>query len=279
MVPFKVFFCSLEATNSIPKNVPIFILHTESLSSGSISVLESFLRGYGRSVTFADASSLIPANLPIRQGDHVSPATFYRLYVASILPEEIDQVVYLDADMLALRSAEYLFTEPLDGLVAAADHCSSADEIRLWGERGGSYFQAGVLVIPLQTWRQQDLVSRFHQVMASEQQRIMWWDQDVLNIALRDRWQRLPIWCNVCEAVQRALPLPLLEAHTSLIHYSGRSKPWNALHPSPFTEHWDRGYAAAFGIPFDRSIFLPSRRSRLKAALRSRLNGLIHGRA
>ncbi len=279
VMPFQVFFHSLEATSSIPASTPIFILHTDSLGLSSIDQLRAFLATYGRTASFLDATDHIPTKLPIRDGDHVSPATFYRLFIAEILPPEIDQAVYLDADMLALRSIAPLFTEPVDGHLAAADHCSPADAIRLWGSQGGTYFQAGVLVIPLHVWRQERLVDQFLNVMATQQSRIQWWDQDVLNIALRERWERIPVWCNVCEAVHCALPLDQIEQSGLLIHFSGSSKPWNALNPSPFTNHWDRGYAAAFGVPFDRSAFLPSRSTRLRTAVRSRISGLVHGRA
>ena len=279
-MPFQVFFHSLEATDSIPASTSLFILHTAALSSESIVTLQAFLGRYGRFASFVDASALIPADLPIRPGDHVSPATFYRLFIAEILPNEIEQAVYLDADMLALRSIAPLFDEPVQGLVAAADHCSPDLAIRLWGERGGTYFQAGVLVIPLQTWREQAILQRFLEVMANEQEHIQWWDQDVLNLALRDRWQRLSIWYNINVSVYRVLPMELIEANAAIIHYSGRGKPWNNLHPSlPFTEHWDRGYAAAFGLPFDRSVLLPPLRRRIKAALRSSLSGFINGGA
>jgi lipopolysaccharide biosynthesis glycosyltransferase len=136
-------------------------------------------------------------------------------------------------------------------------------------------------VIPLQAWREQNILQRFFDVMANEQDRIKWWDQDVLNITLRDRWQRLPIWCNVCEAVHRALPLSLIEPRAALIHYSGSSKPWNSYSPSPFTAQWDQGYEAVFKHPFNREALLPPPppfRSRIKTAMRSRISGLIHGR-
>jgi lipopolysaccharide biosynthesis glycosyltransferase len=285
LMPFQVFFHSLDATGSIPANTSLFILHTATLSSESIDLLHAFLGTYGRSASFVDATSLIPEELPICPGDHVSPATFYRLFIAEILPAEIEQAIYLDADMLALRSIANIFDEPVKELVAAADHCRPADEIRLWGERGGTYFQAGVLVIPLQTWRELGILDRFLHVMANEQERIQWWDQDVLNIALQDRWQRLPIWCNVCEAVHRNLDQRLIEENGAVIHFSGSAKPWNCLNSSPFTEHWDQVYFDLFGEPFNRTQFLPpqppptSRRDRMKVALRSRLSGLIHGRS
>lgn len=275
VMPFQVFFHSLEATSSIPATVPLFILHTAALSRESIKSLQTFLQRYGRSASFVDATSLIPQDLPIRQGDHVSPATFYRLFIADILPTQIKQAIYLDADMLALRSISRLFDEPVQGIVAAADHCSPVNEIRLWGERGGTYFQAGVLGIPLQRWREQGVLLRFLDVMANEQERIQWWDQDVLNIALRDRWQRLPIWFNVCDAVHRALPRQLIETQAALIHYSGSRKPWNTYASSPFSHQWDLAYEATFQKPFYRAALRPPLRSYFIAAMR-RITSLIN---
>jgi len=279
VMPFQVFFHSLETTQSIPEKTPLFILHTSSLCHDSIATLSKFLGGYQRAARFLDASDIVPADLPIRSGDHVSAATFYRLFIAEILPGEIDQAVYLDADMIALRSIAPLFTEPVEALIAAADHCAPAEAVRLWGDQGGNYFQAGVLLIPLQTWRHQQMAQRFIEVMRSEQSRIQWWDQDVLNIALCDQWQRLPIWCNTCEAVLKGFSLHQVEQSAMLVHYSGSQKPWNSLKASPLNNYWDQTYAAVFGVPFDRQVFLPSRRSRIKSAVRSRVSGLIHGLA
>lgn len=278
VMPFQVFFHSLEATSSIPHDTPIFILHTDSLGHDSIAQITHFLATYSRSASYLDATDLIPRNLPIGDDDHVSPATFYRLFIAEILPPEIDQAVYLDVDMLALRSIAALFTEPVDDLVAAADQCSPADAIRLWGAKSGTYFQAGVLVIPLLQWRIERLANQFVDVMATQRSLIRWWDQDVLNIVLRDRWQRLPVWYNACEEVCFSTSLAEIEEHGRLIHFNGGRKPWNAHNPSPFTVHWDRCFYAVFGVPFDRAALLSQPRRSLKAAFRSRLSGLIHGR-
>jgi lipopolysaccharide biosynthesis glycosyltransferase len=281
VIPFQVFFHSLEATDSLPINIPIFILHSNALSYDSIHILRLFFARYGRHVTFLDASAHVPSNLPIRQSDHVSPETFFRLLIAEILPDQFDHAIYLDADMLALRSVSALFEETVDCLIAAVDHFSLWDELRLWGERGGTYFQAGVLVIPLWRWRKECLVQQFLGVMASEQHRILWHDQDILNMVVRDRWARLPIWWNVCEAVNRSLSPQMIQESAVLIHYSGSQKPWNAVCPSPFTSSWDECYQATFGVPFDREALMPPSpplRSRLNSALRARIAGLIYGR-
>jgi lipopolysaccharide biosynthesis glycosyltransferase len=277
VTPFKVFFHSLEATCSLPKDIAIYILHTDSLSQHSIGLLLSFLSNYNREPIFLDASHHVPDNLPIKDTDHVSTATFYRLFIANILPHDVDLAVYLDADMLALRSADFLFSRPVSNLVAAVDHCTPINGLRLWGDCGGEYFQAGVLVIPLKKWRDHHLAERFLRVINDERDRIQWWDQDVLNLALSGEFTRLPIWFNVCDSVVETLPHEELDQNAIIIHFSGNSKPWSWYHPSPYTDQWDAAYKEVFGVAFDRSSLKPHRKRvykqiihKLRAALSTR---------
>ena len=273
VMPFQVFYHSLEATGSIPTGADVYVIHTCTLSQNSRDYLSRFLAQYRSNVFFRDASNLLPPSLPIQPGDHVSPATFYRLFVADILPDHITKAVYLDSDMLAIRSVESLFTEPVESWVAAVDHCSPPDGVRLWGERAGNYFQAGVLVIPLSTWRHQSMSLRFLEVLNKHASLIKWWDQDVLNLVLANHWQRLPLWCNVCPTIANLYPFHFLEARARIIHYAGSSKPWNSPNPSPFTEHWDQAYEAVFHKSFVRNQFLPTKpsfRARVINALSSR---------
>lgn len=279
VIPFQVFFHSLEETRSLPGDTQVFILHTRTLSPRSIALLEAFLAARGRRAHFLDASDRIPSDLPIRPGDHVSPATFYRLFIAEILPAEYAHAVYLDADMLALRSIAPLFSRPVDGLLAAADQCSPADALRLWAGLPGGYFQAGVLAIPLERWRQERITARFLEVMATRQALIRWWDQDVLNLSIGDAWDRLPVWYNVCEAVAQAAPREQVEQHGLLLHFSGSGKPWNTFQGSPFIHHWDLAYRNALGHDFPRDHLRPRWTQRLRTGVRSRLAGLVYGRA
>ena len=275
VTPFQVFLHSLEATNSIPRATDLFILHTDALSAFSINKLNDFLIRYDRSATFLDPSPLIPADLPIRFGDHVSPATFYRLFIADILPADIDQAVYLDVDMIAYRSIASLFSQPVEGLVAAADHCTPANEIRLWGDCGGTYFQAGVLVIPLHKWRDMRLSEQFIHAMRTYRSVIQLWDQDVLNIVLKDSWQRLPIWFNSCYALHASFSSDYIAKNMRIIHYSGRGKPWIEFNPSPFVEFWDEAYKETFGHSFNRDKLRVSNRRKLKNSLRAFLNMIM----
>jgi lipopolysaccharide biosynthesis glycosyltransferase len=277
-IPFQVFFHSLEATKSIPPEIKIYILHTASLSLEAIRAIKLFLTRYQRNAVFLDASNAVPDQLPIRDGDHISAATFYRLFIAEILPETITHAVYFDSDMLAIRSVRPLFAEPINAMVAAVDHYSPANAIRLWGPKGGTYFQAGVLAIPLKRWREQQLASTFRNAIKTEWNRLHWHDQDLLNIILKDKFDRLPIGYNLETATSKQLPQHMVAQQASLIHFSGPWKPWNTFSFAPYFDDWDKNYQAVFGHPFDRRALLPPKHKRLIHAFTSRIRGLIHGR-
>lgn len=247
IMPFKVLWHSLIKTQSIPVETPVFLLHEETLSLSSINELTRFVEHYSWQVKFINATIAMPDDLPFYETDHVSRATFYRLFMASLLPDMIDSAVYLDCDTLALRTIRALFTLELERPLAAVDHFSHANAVRLWGPSGGTYFQAGVLVIDLSAWRISDIEERFKTVMQSERKQIRWWDQDVLNLVFRDNWQRLPIWFNVSAAAMSLLNKCESDSYARLVHFDGGKKPWTGDQDRAFASWWFDFYEDTMG--------------------------------
>lgn len=264
VMPFKVLWHSLIKTDSIPLNTPVFILHESSLSQGSIDELTKLIGNNGFNCSFIDATSLLPDDLPIKDGDHVSKATFYRLYVASVLPESITSVVYLDSDAFVLRSIKPLFDLKLTAPVAAVDHLSPSNALRLWGDISGTYFQAGVLIIDIDAWRTANYESVFKKILREERSKIQWWDQCVLNLAFNENWQRLPIWYNVCASVRKIVDLDQIESRGCFIHLDGSGKPWKIFSRQAHFLHWYDAYSQAFGASFNiRALFRKRVRSKV----------------
>ena len=277
VMPFQVLFHSLQRTGSLEDDTPVFILHEETLSAASIALLDGFFTRYGRPVSFIAANGHIPDDLPIAAGDHVSKATFYRLFVAEILPPHIASVLYLDADTVAIRGIRDLLRMELASPVAAADHLSPSDQIRLWGGKGGGYFQAGVMLFDLEWWRVNRCAELFVDILKTQRQRILWWDQDVLNIAFENKWQRLDVCYNVCQGVIRAVPEDLLKESARLIHYDGSHKPWVQTVSRPFKDVWLDAYESAFAARHEQPLPSPGLPGILANAVLSRVKGLIHG--
>ncbi len=279
VMPFKVFYNSLEATKSIPEDVEIIVLHSQALGSESIAAIRAFLRLYQRESRFLDVFGAAPAELPLEPQGHFSEAIYYRLFIDEIIPKDVDTVVYLDSDMIAVASARGLFADPEKGsFLAAVDHYSVGDSMRLWGPKGGTYFQSGVLVIPVNLWREQRLAERFRQAIKAECHRLVYPDQDLLSLVLEGRISRLPIGFNLETSLLSRLPDEVIADQAKIIHFSGPWKPWNTYAFSPFFANWDKSYQQVFGVPFNRKALLPPVRKRVSEGFVSRLKGLIYGR-
>lgn len=249
VMPFEVLFDSLVRTDSIPDATPIFVLHGNSLSNISKARILAFTKARRQEVSFVEVNDSLLSSAPVALGDHVSVATYFRLFLADLLPENIEEALYLDADLLVLKSIRSLFNLPIANAIAAVDHFSPAMSLLLWGETGGDYFQAGVLLINLRYWREQGLQKRFLEVLETNKHRIRFWDQCVLNLSIEGKWDRLPIYFNVCHGM-----LPLLSKSSydniHILHYDGKGKPWADGYFRKLAAEWHHAYQLTYGKAF-----------------------------
>ena len=250
VMPFKVLWYSLMKTESVPSDVPVFILHAETLSQDSIQNVTNFLDRFGRTATFNDARSFVPDDAPLSH--HISKATYYRLFVASILPKEVTSVVYLDSDAVVKRSIRELFYLQLTAPVAAVDHMAPQLAFRLWGDLGGNYFQAGVLLADLSRWRANQMEGVFRKILTEERDRLLWWDQDVLNIAFENNWQRLPIWFNLSRRARLQIPEAASFENGRFLHLEGSQKPWKSYSKDWADQIWYELYFETYGAKFNK---------------------------
>jgi|688.fasta_scaffold04983_20 lipopolysaccharide biosynthesis glycosyltransferase len=239
VIGFLVFWTSLVETDSIPEETPIFFLHEHSLSDVAIAKISKKLAQDGFIFNFIDVSSALPKELPLNVGEHVSRATFYRLFAHQLLPLSITSIVYLDSDLLALKSCKGLFNQTLSAPVAACDHCAPRLGLQFWGDKNGTYFQAGVLIIDLTYWRAHHIEDKFLRILEEERRRIRFWDQDVLNIAFQEVWQRLPVWFNIGQDATSTLGEDEVAKKTIIAHFDNPYKPWNSRTNRMFATCWD----------------------------------------
>jgi lipopolysaccharide biosynthesis glycosyltransferase len=278
VLPFKVFFHSLCSTNSLPGRVGVFILHDSSLSPSSRNDLNSFCLGYNFSCHWVDCECALPSDLPNQHSLHRS--TYFRLFVSELLPKSIDYAVYFDVDMIVVRDSSFLFSATTDSMLMAVDHCAPHHQCRLWGPTlEYNYLQAGLLLIPLSKWREHNVISLFMSIISERGPDLDFRDQDVLNLAFVNRWEKLPIWFNVDPCFMRIMAFADVLPYVHILHYSGNTKPWNSFDPSPAAQYWLSVYEQLFGAAFDVTKFRDSLLSRvLRPSLSSRLRGLLLGR-
>lgn len=181
-----------------------------------------------------------------RDEGHFSLNTYARLFIARLLPAEIDRVVYLDGDMLLLDDIALLAEMDLRGhpLAAVQDPVAgrvgrSAQMMHWQGwdvPEGTSVFNAGLMVMDLRRLRAEGTLEAAIEVARQHPERMQWHDQDALNYVLRGNYLEIdPAW-NVGpfvfypphnrdvvydpETVARCIREP------KIIHYGGTWRPW-----------------------------------------------------
>lgn len=204
--------------------------------------------GSRHSVSFVDVSAVLSGNALPTTG-RWPIATWARVFIPDLLPQEQGVLLYCDIDLLICRDLTELFLSPLQGkaIGVVLEHVSHAGSH--FNERLGipqsapGYFNAGVMLMDLDVFRQQHLVARVMAYAEDHRDQLTCLDQDALNGALCDNLQRLhPRW-NWHDGLTRLLlwrtpgsgpcrGSPLEDAvdaalHPGILHFQGPKKPWN----------------------------------------------------
>jgi lipopolysaccharide biosynthesis glycosyltransferase len=183
----------------------------------------------------------------------LTPATLFRLLMPELLPAA-ERVIYLDADTVVTGSLRPLWDIDLGDHLAAAVRDGGTpfaagplgtDWRKMGLDPGAPYFNAGLLVVALDAWREAAVGQRVLDVLRTSKPR--WADQDALNVVLAGSWMELPrrwnvqtpdvearslAWALWRDDVEEALRDPLV------IHYTERDKPWDPGCRHPLTHRW-----------------------------------------
>ena len=185
-------------------NKCVFYILNESLTSSSKDSIDRVAKTNGSKVVYVEVPSYFIEELPMPSDmflSHLSLATYYRLFISTLLPSDIDKVLYLDCDILIRKSLEELYNTDLDGYALGAVYqidreanwrCEVLGIPLVYG-----YFNAGVLLVNLKYWRENDVKSLFQAFIENNYDRILYHDQDVLNAVLYKHTKRLPCKWNM----------------------------------------------------------------------------------
>lgn len=168
---------------------------------------------------------------------HVSKATYFRLMIAEIMPKNIKTALFLDSDTLTLGSLKKLTEINLSNSYLFAVHdlidVESINRMNSLGIAAKRYFNAGVMLINLEKWQLNNVTTGLMQTAIKYMDKLLWWDQDVLNIFFHDKWELLPSTFNEKHLTKRLKTLPVV------VHFAGGSKPWLYLNNHPYKkEYW-----------------------------------------
>ena len=212
LIPTSVLLTSI-CENNKGEDITIHIV-AQDLKKESVAALRDVVEGrYKKNISFyfPELDFLKEWNL-YSSTQYLSIATFFRLFLSSILPVELEKVLYLDCDIVVRKSLSDLWNTSLDGVALAAAEDEGCGKLQKEGYLEKHNYQ------------------------------LLYNDQDVLNGVLSQEKKSLPLTYNLSENFyrkkRRSRPEVWAEADSLLsdphiLHFTGDRKPWlpTCLHP------------------------------------------------
>lgn len=239
--------------NNPERDHRIFLL-TEGLNADDLSFIQNLVLSYHGQFFYYLIDSKFLENCPIKATDHLSIATYNRLFMAALLPDDVDKVLYLDCDIIINQSISELWEIALEGdyVVAAFEEmgCCLEDVYeRLGYEAKYGYFNAGVLLVNLDYWRTHNMTQLFLEYIEGNFDKLKAHDQDVLNVFFHDKFRHISLAWNVelifyfygiIKRFNFDPELRYILRHPKILHFTWKPKPWEISCQHPFRINYYR---------------------------------------
>lgn len=222
-------------------------------------------------------------NVPTR----LPKATYGRCLLSSVVPKDVEYVLYLDCDLIVLddvikmmakyRSHQYpISAAPNLGPTTFqnAFHLHELPAVKnIPDER--MYFNSGVMIVNLAKWRKADISNKLFQFVKSNSHALLFSDQDALNVLFTGKWKRIaPRWnqIHLYHSLDThegtgisAKEWQMAKTDPGIVHFTTATKPWqkNCSHPfrDIFFTYLDKTTYAGWRNTFIRRAFQRMRRT------------------
>ena len=188
----------------------------------------------------------------LRVVSHVTSASYNKLFMGEVLPNNISRVIYLDADIIVRADLGEVWHHDLGNSTVGAVADLGVENIveiktKLGLRPDASYFNSGVLLVDLDRWRNINVGLDTLRFVRDHCNRMTFNDQCALNWVLRDRWTPIPdCWNLISFAVTNSrwgFMNYTKEAQTraksaKIVHFTGECKPWHYMNSHPLKREY-----------------------------------------
>lgn len=246
--------CSVTMLSILKHNSDVvFYILTEGLSENNVSMLNNIVAENGGDIYICNVDKEIVKRFPMpADADaHISVATYYRLLTEFILPQSVDKYIYMDCDMVVRGNMLELWNENVEDYAIGAVFQSVSlaqeqDKNRLGIPEKNGYFNAGLLLVNLKYWRENNISKRLLDFVENSYSRIKQHDQDVLNAVLYNEvkpisytWNYLPQFFNKTQLRFKSYVNYSMEVENPIIiHFVSAPKPWDYGCTHPYKQEY-----------------------------------------
>ncbi|MFT8457726.1 MAG: glycosyltransferase family 8 protein [Liquorilactobacillus ghanensis] len=223
-----------------------------------IYILQKKLRRQKELLTFCQKIEIDCTILTLKKDKfHHAPQTkrypetiYYRLLAQNYLPDDVEKIIYLDADILCINNILPLYQTDIDDyLYAAASHSQLTNftkvvnKVRLKMYEAEEYYNSGVLLINVPQAKKKINAADLQNFIAENRTTLILPDQDILNSLYGGQIYSVPDQIYNYDARKSLIyemisggswDLNWVIAHTVFLHFCGRDKPWKNEYRSKF---------------------------------------------
>ena len=214
----------------------IYVINS-SLTVEDYRAIEDYLENKRYTAVDIKITDEMLENAPIT--DRYPREMYYRIFAAKYLPEKVDKILYLDPDLIVLKSLESLYNSAMGTyFFAAASHVNEPlrklNEIRLQMETSGPYINSGVMLMNIKLLRQNQDYQKVFDYVNKNKKLLLLPDQDIISAIYSDKIIEIDPY--IYNMTERLLHLPLsvekkvnfkwVKKNSAVVHYCGRNKPW-----------------------------------------------------
>lgn len=215
------------------EDISIYLLNHRLMKS-EICKFSSYLQNKCRmQLHMIDISNTVLDNFPVI-GSGFTIETYYRILAQFLLPDSLDRILWLDADMVVLQDLASLYHQDFDGMmyVVCPDSKCDSNWVRECKEKlslpeSHVYFNAGMLLMDLKALRNGMTLEEMLQQCNLIRDKLTYNDQDILNYLYQNdvkyaNWKKY----NYQLIGINRIPKDELK-QIVVLHYCGGNKPWN----------------------------------------------------
>lgn len=190
---------SLLENNKMFDKITIFIIDNQITYSNKEKLIDMVKKFSNSKIEWIDFEHW-KQRLNLNMGKwSISLSSYARLFLGSMLKNDVDRVLYLDCDMIVSQSLYELWNTCLSGKMLAAVQDSVNDTTKYMVELKPEmrYFNAGMLLIDLKCWRAENMEKKCLDYIDKKNGNVVHHDQGVLNAIIRGNFERIPIKYNI----------------------------------------------------------------------------------
>lgn len=169
---------------AVEENITVYLL-TGSLSDEDVCDFTTKLNKIGVDVIYIYIYNIVFSDMPVMK---FSKEMYYRLIAQYMLPDDMERILYLDADTVILKDISEFYHQSFDDkyMVACRDFAYESEQITELKNRVGilpeyDYFNSGVLLLNLKKLRA-DISMDFIMNVCKEKKNVIGNpDQDIFN--------------------------------------------------------------------------------------------------